>query len=96
MDQRDNPLSLQDMVEGRTEPYGFDMDKRTVEEVRQVKVLAYDGPDTVGAKRSRCEHCQCSIISVQFAGRDELEWFHTNTRYKVCQGGATEATPVDA
>lgn len=74
----------------------FDMDNRSVEEVRQVKVLAYDGPDTVGAKRSRCGECGESLISVQFAGREELEWFHTNTRYKVCQGGVTEAKPVDA
>ena len=73
----------------------LDFDARTVETVQdqEVRVDQFAGPPTVGEKHGRCEHCKCSILTVKFRDR-EPQWFHTNTRFRICQGGATEASPV--
>lgn len=72
----------------------LDFEARTIESGPPApRVDQFDGPPTVGEKHGRCEHCKCSILTVKFRDR-EPQWFHTNTRFRICQGGATEASPI--
>jgi len=58
-----------------------------------VKVLAIEPTEGEGtAKRGRCRHCSEALVLVRFMNYPDT-WFHTNTRFLACEGGATEAEP---
>lgn len=78
----------------------FDFDTRTVETIQEeliplptteVRVLATEG--TASAAYADCAHCGSLLSLVEFTNHPST-WFHSNTRYRVCPGETTEATPA--
>lgn len=70
----------------------FDYDARTVETLRpEPPAEAPEGP--AGTAYAECGECDTTIVLVDPGHPAPATWYHINTRFRVCQGEATVATP---